>query len=309
MSYTSNFIEDPLSNVLATLGARITRQTRLEAAGDWALSFPDVDRLKFVAQLRGPAWMLLPGRPAVQMCAGDVCLIGRTAYVVASHPDMRPVDGQHVYGATGGVTGADVVRLGGDDTIGIGGNVTFEGGTADFLLNLLPDFMIIPRGAPGSGVVSTLLRLMSDEVTRKAVGHGIMCTRLADVLLVEAIRAYAAQLPPAETGWLGAVFDPRLGRVLAALHGDVAQRWTVAGLAEIAGMSRAAFAAEFTRRLGQPPLSYLRSWRLTLARAALSHGRAPVAEVAFSVGYTSQSAFAQAYRRAYGTSPRGQVST
>jgi len=74
-------------------------------------------------------------------------------------------------------------------------------------------------------------------------------------------------------------------------------------------MSRAAFAAEFTRRIGQPPLSYLRAWRLALARKALSGGGASVADVAEMVGYHSQGAFAQAFRRAFGTSPKGDATS
>ena len=129
-----------------------------------------------------------------------------------------------------------------------------------------------------------------------------MSARLADVLLVETFRAYVGQVGPAGRGWLGALLDPRIGRALRALHADVAHPWTVADLAHVAGMSRAAFAAEFTRRIGQPPLSYLRAWRLALARKALLGGEASVADVAEMVGYRSQGAFAQAFRRAFGTS-------
>ncbi len=136
------------------------------------------------------------------------------------------------------------------------------------------------------------------------IGSEIVSARLADVLLVEAIRAYAGCVDAAEIGWLGALSDARLGRALRAIHDDVAQPWTVASLAGVAGMSRAAFSAEFTRRVGQPPLTYLRAWRLTLARAALAHGDATVADIARRIGYTSQSAFGHAFRRAFGAPPK-----
>jgi hypothetical protein len=53
---------DPLSDVLMVLGANVTRRRRLEAAGQWALAFPALDWLKFVAVLRGAGWLALPGR-------------------------------------------------------------------------------------------------------------------------------------------------------------------------------------------------------------------------------------------------------
>ena len=303
LSRSSKAPLDPLSDILAVLGARVTRRTRLEAAGRWALAFPAIDRLKFVALVRGSQWMLLPGRAPQRLDEGDVCLLGPTAYTVASHPEERPIDGRAFYAEN-----ADVARLGrGDDVIGIGGTVTFAADSGDFLLDMLPDFMVVPRSSPASGAVATILALMNDEIRRERIGSAIVSARLADVLLVEAIRAYTEQAGPAETGWLGALSDPRLGRALRAIHQDIAQPWTVARLAAVAGMSRAAFSAEFARRVGQPPLAYLRKWRLTRARAALARGDSSVAGIARSIGYTSQSAFGHAYRRAFGAPPKADA--
>jgi AraC-like DNA-binding protein len=298
LSRSSTNASDPLSDVLTVLGARVTRCTRLEAAGAWGLDFPAVDRLKFVAVLKGTSWILLPARAPQLMNPGDVCLIGRTPYAVASDPERPLQDGRAVY------DGDDVARLGGDDTIALGGTVTFSPGNADFLLDMLPDFLLVPRASAGSAVVATILALLGAEAERGTMGNRVVSARLADVLLVEAIRAHAADGETVETGWLGALRDPRLGRVLQAIHGNIAHPWTVAGLAGVAGMSRAAFAAAFTRRVGQPPLNYLRAWRLTLARAALARGDADIARLASSVGYTSQSAFTHAFRSAFGTTPK-----
>lgn len=312
MTYTISSMElsrssktgfDPLSDVLKVLGARVTRRTRLEAAGQWALAFPAADRLKFVAMLRGTGWIGLPGRPQQFLCAGDVCLIGRTAYAVASDPEQTPIDGQALYGAEG----SDVARLGGDDTIWLGGSVTFDAENADFLLDMLPDFLFVPRSSDASGAMATILSLMNGEVERDLLGSEIVSSRLADVLLVEAIRAYSGSAGQSELGWLGALSDPRLGRALRAIHSDIADAWTVARLAAVAGMSRAAFSAEFTRRVGQPPLAYVRAWRLNIASAALARGDASVASIANRVGYTSQSAFGHAFRRAFGSAPRAHA--
>lgn len=298
LSQSSKPTHDPLSNVLGVLGAKVARQTRMEAAGRWALGFPAIDRLKFVAMLRGDGWMLVPGRAPQRLSEGDVCVLGRTAYAIVSHPDEMPVDGQAVYRA-----GCDVARLGGDDTIAIGGTVSFTAGHADFLLDMLPECMVVSRSSPASSTVAIILGLMNSEFERDMMGGEVVSARLADVLLVEAIRAYARSAAADTIGWLGVLADPRLGRVLRAIHNNVAQTWTVAQLAGLAGMSRAAFSAEFARRVGQPPLTYLRSWRLTLARAALARGETTVAVIASSVGYMSQSAFAHAYGRMFGVPP------
>ncbi|MFL7899926.1 AraC family transcriptional regulator [Azospirillum argentinense] len=302
LSRSSCHAADPLSDVLDVLGPRVSRLTRLEAANDWALEFPALDRLKFVALLKGTSWLILPGHPPWLMSAGDVCLIRRTPYAVASDPALPRTDGQSLFG----MPGHDTVQLGGSAMIAIGGSVSFADGNAAFLLDMLPDALLIPRSSPGSGPVSTILALLGDEMERAPLGHGVVTARLADVLLVEAIRAHAAGGEAVGMGWLGALSDPRLGRVLRAVHGDIARPWTVAQLAAVAGMSRAAFSAQFTRRVGQTPLAYVRAWRLTLARAALGRHGADVASVASTVGYRSQSAFGHAFRRSFGIAPGGR---
>lgn len=299
LSQSSTFQPDPLSDVLEVLGASVTRQTRLEASGDWALSFPALDRLKFVAVLQGKSWMQAAGRAPHLMQAGDICLIGTTDYAVSSDPTLVPQDGRHFFESPR----QDFVRLGGSEVVSIGGTVTFSGPNADFLLDMLPDFIPVPRHTAGADAISTILSHMSQEIERGAIGSTIVRARLADLLLVETFRAHAEQAGPDQCGWFGALSDPRIGRALQALHADVARAWTVANLAAVAGMSRAAFSAEFSRRIGQPPLSYLRSWRLTLACRRLLQDETTIADVAHAVGYQSQSAFSQAFLRSFGCSP------
>jgi transcriptional regulator GlxA family with amidase domain len=131
--------------------------------------------------------------------------------------------------------------------------------------------------------------------------------RLAELLLVEVIRAYVAADGPDRTGWIGALGDPHVGAALRLMHGEVARPWTVAVLAAQVGMSRSAFAARFAERVGKPPLDYLTRWRMELARRMLREGRRDVAQVAAQVGYSSQSAFGHAFKRTFGHSPRLSV--
>lgn len=275
----------------------------MEASGRWAFAFPALGRLKFVALLRGSQWILIPGCEPRLMNEGDVCLLGRTAYAVASHPAEDQIDGQLLF------ADSDAVHHHGDDTIGIGGSVTFDSEDAGFLLAMLPTFAILPRSSPSTDVVTTILGLIAAEPDQGRMGSDVVAARLADVLLVEAIRTYADRLTTTDVGWLAALADARIGRTIRAIHHDVSQPWTLAGLADLAGMSRSAYSAEFSRLVGRPPLTYIRAWRLTLARVALTRGEATVAGIADRVGYTSPGAFSQAYRRTFGTSPKSPSSS
>lgn len=74
-------------------------------------------------------------------------------------------------------------------------------------------------------------------------------------------------------------------------------------LARIARISSSRLRHWFAVELGCSPGEYVRQRRLSHARQQLEHGREPVALVAERCGYSSQSAFAQAFRQRWGFSP------
>lgn len=299
LSRSSIPVTDPLSDVLITLGSDAATGSRLEAAGAWSLCFPALNRLKFVALRRGRCCILLPGQAPEWLSAGDVILLGRTDYVVASDPSVPPVSGTSIYPGDG----SGSVRLGGDDVVLVGASVQLTDAAAGFLLDALPVFL--RPGAPPSAVaVSSVLDLLDIELQANRPGRSLVTMRLAEVLLVEAVRAYAADAGPHSVGWIGALGDKRIGAALTLMHGSVDHPWTVPVLAERVGMSRSAFSARFTARVGRPPLDYLRFWRMVLARQLLAQGRGSVEQIAHRVGYASQSAFAFAFRNTFGQSPR-----
>ncbi|ARO27450.1 bacterial regulatory helix-turn-helix s, AraC family protein (plasmid) [Rhizobium sp. TAL182] len=302
MSRSSMNRSDPLSDVLTALGARSGGRTRLEASGDWSLSFPEKERLKLVAVLRGKCWILLPDHPPQHLTEGDVFLIGSAAHVVASNPELTPIDGAALYAESG----RDVVRLGGDETVLMGGSITFASAEANFVLDALPRFLLIGGASGAATAVSRTLELLDGEVGRNRIGGSLVTTRLAEVLFVEAIRAYVAEQGDACVGWIGALADRQIGEALRVIHGETKRPWTVATLAARVGMSRSAFSARFARRVGRPPLEYLTYWRMLLARQWLSEPAADIARIASEVGYLSQSAFGHAFKRTFGHTPRSQ---
>lgn len=292
---------DPLSDVLAALGACSVRGTRLEASGAWSLAFQGRGRLKFVAVLRGRCWLILPDAPPEALDAGDVFLLSNTPFAVASDPALPPIDGMPLYGPDG----PDCVRVGdAADTIMVGGGARFAEGEASFVLEALPVFLRVDRASPEAAAVARVLTLLGAEVGADRLGTAFVTERLAEILLVEAIRAYVGTGVADGAGWITALADPRIGAALRLMHGDVAKPWTTSQLAAAVGMSRSAFAQRFVRQVGRPPLDYLTRWRMVLARRTLRGGRASIAQVAADVGYGSPSAFALAFRRTFGCTPR-----
>jgi AraC-like DNA-binding protein len=300
LSRSAEIIADPFSEVLAALGARSVRGTGLEAAGDWALAFDGRMRLKFVAVTRGRCWLLLPDHSPQALMEGDVVLISDTRYSVASDPSVEPIDGMPLYASRG----HDVVRLGcGDETSLIGGGSGFADGSAAFVLDALPKFLRVDPTSSTAQAVARTLDALRTELAQAELGGSLVAERLAEILVIAAVRAFVSTSPTTSLGWITALADPRIGKALRLLHANVAHRWTVPMLASEVGMSRSAFAQRFTERVGQPPLDYLTRWRMVLAKRKLTEGYT-VAAVAVAVGYNSQSAFAHAFKRTLGRTPR-----
>ncbi|WP_409527201.1 MULTISPECIES: helix-turn-helix transcriptional regulator [Rhizobium] len=130
-----------------------------------------------------------------------------------------------------------------------------------------------------------------------------MISRLIDVLIIRVIRTWAQSKNAGDTGWLGALADPRISRALKAIHDDPYRKWSVADLARAVGMSRSSFAERFTSLVKEAPLSYQNRWRLTLAHGLMRHANARVSDVARRIGYESEAAFRRAFKAQFGIPP------
>lgn len=88
------------------------------------------------------------------------------------------------------------------------------------------------------------------------------------------------------------------------MHGNPAHPWGLEDLAKAAAMSRTNFALRFKELVGIAPLTYLAQWRMRLAVRALVEKDDPLSELALSLGYTSESAFSNAFKRIVGIAPK-----
>jgi len=146
------------------------------------------------------------------------------------------------------------------------------------------------------------VKLLTVEARNPQAGTQALISRLTDVVFIQALRAWVEALPEGSGGWLGALKDRQVGNALSILHQQANRRWTLASLAAAVGMSRSRFTDRFAALVGETPLAYLTRWRMHLAAGRLHPEGARVAEVAEAVGYTSETAFAKAFRRTFGVS-------
>lgn len=295
------FMIDPLSDVFSLVDIESARSTRFEVGGQWAFRFPPKPALKFVAVIRGGCWIILPGEPPFTLEAGDTFLLANApAYVIANDLASEPEDGIAFFDWDH----SNIARHGGDETVLIGGSLVISGGNAQLLLDALPPFIHIPASDRAAAVLRATLATLNDELGAGEMGSTLMTRRMGDILLVQALRAHVARAGADNAGWIGALGNPGIGKAISLIHNEPGYRWTVGELASRTGMSRSAFAQRFRDLVGVAPLDYVTRWRMHRAREALRRKEATVAGLAASLGYSSESAFGNAFKRVFGRAPK-----
>ncbi|MEO8683468.1 MAG: AraC family transcriptional regulator [Devosia sp.] len=293
---------DPLSDVLALLKPRSYVSAGFDAGGDWSIQFPRNGGIKCYAVQSGQCWMAVEGiADPVRLQAGDCFLLpaGRP-FRLASDLALTPVDAEGVFAPAreGGVARCN----GGGDFFLVGSRFLLTG-NAGILLGLLPPIVHIKNQSDQAALRWSVERMMQ-ELRERQPGGFLMAEHLAHMMLVQALRLHMTEGAGTGVGWLFALADKQMGAAINAMHANPAERWTLQGLAERAGMSRSSFALKFKAAVGTPPMDYLTRWRMLLAGDRLENTRDPTAVIALSLGYESESAFSTAFKRVMGRSPR-----
>lgn len=172
------------------------------------------------------------------------------------------------------------------------------GGNANPLLAALPSTLAL---SVEDDETKLLLQVFLTEAENARCGSGSALSRLAEVLVIRILRNQIEN-GATEPGLIAGLSDPRISRTIVAMHDRPGQAWRNDDLAALAGMSLSRFAEQFRDLVGLSPQSYLRRWRMTLARQDIEQG-SRVQLVALRYGYTSPEALTRAFQRQYGASP------
>lgn len=279
----------------------------------WSVRFEDRTPLTLVAMLHGEGCLLPDGHAPVRLGHGDVAIVkGPAPFTIADDPATRTPPLYVVHGPDHCTT-ADGEDL--DDDIWLGvrtcgealdgpaalltGSYRVDGRVSERLVSALPRVLVVPD----EGELRPVMDLTVAEIERDDPGQQAVLDRLLDLLLLSTLREWFKRPEACPPGWYRALGDPVVGRALRLLHEEPARPWTVAALAAETAVSRATFARRFTELVGEPPMSYLTGWRLSLAADLLQRTDAKVEAVARQVGYESGFGMSVAFKRVYGTRP------
>jgi AraC-like DNA-binding protein len=301
---------DPLGEPLHLLRMNGAFYCRSELSEPWGLTLPAMPGyIWFHVVAAGRAWLEPEDADGELLRPGELALVPHgKGHRLRSEPGV-PAPGILDLPLEQVSDRYEILRHGGGGSAAmlLCGAVRFHHPAALNLVGILP--AILHVGTPGSPQpewMESTLRLMAVEARQARPGGEAVMTRLADILVIQAIRSWLETDPAARKGWLGALRDRQIGPALTLIHRDPARPWTVAALARERAMSRSAFAARFTALVGEPAMQYVTRWRMQLAYSQLEEEGATVAELARRFGYRSEAAFARAFKRVVGMPP-GEV--
>jgi AraC-like DNA-binding protein len=289
---------DPLSEVIKLLQPRTVFSKCISGAGRWGVRYSDFGQPSFCAVLEGGCRLAVDGHDGLTLEAGDFVLMPATpGFTLSGFQRVVPerIDPKVTPSPTGEVRHG--TRGGRPDVRLLGGYFVFDSPDAALLVSLLPTLLHV-RGVER---LSVLVQLVGGEAVEKRSGRELVLARLVELLLIEALRSTpGGDTPP---GLLRGLADARVATAMRQMHGDPGRSWTVAQLAKKAALSRSAFFERFTQAVGVPPMEYLLSWRMAVAKNLLRSHDLRIAEVAERVGYGSSSTFSTAFSRHVGQPP------
>lgn len=307
---------DLLSAILRDLRLESVVLSFADLHAPWGFDKSKVNGAPFHIVTEGRALLKMEGKDAVELLAGDLLVLpGGAAHTLVSEPNAERVPFYDLLRSNGidpdwvsdrSGRRFDRWRAGGDGsrTRMVNGVFGFPSPRPNHVIAALPDVILIRgRLREGPAWLDGILGQIIEEAAREEPGFQAIVERFADIIFINAVRTSIAEDPTGGTNWLRGLRDPQIARVLTLVHQEPGRRWTVAGLAKEAGLSRSMLASRFRAITGTTVMDYVNARRMELAETLLSSSHKPLAEIAVEVGYNSEISFGRAFRRWAGKPP------
>ncbi|OTG63550.1 AraC family transcriptional regulator [Acinetobacter sp. ANC 4470] len=298
---------DALSKIFDDIHLNKSEYIYLKPQGDWAYAYQEQGAMIGYVVLMGNMTIQLDSQTQLQVEAGDLVLIpsGQNHTCLSNNKNnlvealnITPLFDQKrqetiAFGSQSGEPALILAIRCHIDTI-----------MARPLLNALPNYIHIHH-ITGSNAPEWLqigLHFLAVEAYPIRPGRDKILDHLVSILFIECVRDYITQLQDCNN-WLRALSHTELASALAAIHGKPELAWTVEMLAEQCCMSRSKFATLFSTIVGETPLAYLQQYRFRLASQHLREGQLSIQQIAHRVGYSSETAFSQTFKRLFDLTP------
>jgi AraC family transcriptional regulator, activator of mtrCDE len=279
--------DDLLSAVLSNLNLSAKIFGLPSICGAWQINTTGAAPAQFHLISRGSCYLHMRhiDKP-LPLRAGDLVVVMHGDWHVLSASPVLDGDATLVPEAKGPFTNV------------ICGQFEFPERTRKRLIELLPALILV-RSQDAGEKFGSIMRLMADEGFRQDQGSAVVLDKLADALFVMVLRHYIAN---SETprGVMAALADPKLRVLIAAIHRQPGEDWTIDRMLKLAPLSRSALIERFSVVLSVTPVNYVVSCRMLEAERLLLESKKNVATISAEMGYSTEAAFRRAFKRVTG---------
>lgn len=297
---------DALTDILNTLRLSSSLYFRTDLTAPWGIHVPvKANVARFHIVIRGQCWLQIDSDKGSHLSNGDLVVIPHgVAHTIADDSTTNPHPLEDVLSEVGYLgEGPLVYGGGGAGCCLVCGEFAFDQMGSHPLLENLPQKLLVTGDTSyNTKWLDSAMGFIAHESDQLEPGAHAIIDRLSEIILIQAIRATLAAATD-HLPFLSVFSDPRINRVLTAIHANPAGDWSVERLGQLVNMSRSSFSNRFTELANMTPLQYVIFVRLQKSSQLLIETGHALSTIAERVGYQSEAAFSQAFKKQYGMRP------
>lgn len=271
---------------------------------DWGVELPEFEKTSMFHIATSGSCLVEINDVSIQLNTGDLVFISRACgHVIKGSKKAKATNlfSLPIRQVSDHYETLDINSDEPDKTTLLCGVVKISHPAGEMLLNEMPDLIHIKQEQHMFGnMMGEIVRLVLREASGDFIGGETVITRLADVLLIQAIRSWVENADEFQCKWIAALKDEKIGKAMLCIHSKPNISWTIDSLGREVGMSRTAFSNRFNELVGDTVMNYLTKWRMNMATMRIQNGEVVNLDFIESLGYKSESAFRRAFKKVLG---------
>lgn len=300
---------DPLSDIVSRLKVSSQKVVSFELSANTRALFPDYSGMKIYIVKSGDFFIkMAQSEMTYPVEHGDVLILSSGhKFSIFDKSSAPPIDVSQIHVMK---DRASFFTNGGNAFSFVGCRFEFQINDVCRFITSLPEPIIIKTQREENAGIRYFLKSLSSEIERPRPGSELIAEHLLHIILTQALRErLCSGAPDGARGWFYAMADKNISLALTCIHDQPGRKWRLDELANVAGMSRTAFTTRFRKRVGYSVNEYIRIWRFSLAIERIVANKEKISQIAFDLGYESESAFSTAFKKSMGASPRSYAAS
>jgi AraC-like DNA-binding protein len=294
---TSEF--NVLDDVIDTLRFRGSIFFHSSLASPWGISLSSIVMPRFHIALEGGFYVGTEANKINVEHMDIVMIPSGDMHWIADKEDSDLVSSEHAGDAC--ALGMPLFQQGEITNKVMCGIVEYDEAIEHPILSALPSIIQLSNIKSSDNIWMTV-KLIDAEITRTKSKKNSVIDRLTEVLFIQLLNNFI-QKNEHLSGFLSALKEPRLNKILQLIHQHPERQWTLDIISDVVGMSRATLQRKFKTGIGVSPMVYISRWRMAKAYQLLKYSNLSFESIADVIGFSDARTFSHAFKEHYGDTP------